>query len=49
MIRSNGLSLSIDFQGCGLADAQATSIHERKAGPVDRVPYAAKQRADLSV
>ena len=38
-----------DFHGCGLADAQATGIHEREAGPMDGVPYAAKECADLSV
>ena len=38
-----------DFQGRGLADAQAAGVHEGEAGLVNRAPHAAQQRADLLV
>ena len=38
-----------DFQGRGLAYAQAAGVHEGEAGLVNRVPHAAQQRADLLV
>src|SRR5208282_4185902 len=47
--QQTGAVNACDFHGCGLADAQATGIHEREAGPMDGVPYAAKECADLGV
>src|ERR1039458_1965075 len=47
--QQTGAVNACDFHGCGLADAQATGIHEREAGLMDGVPYAAKECADLSV
>ena len=38
-----------DLQGRGLADAQATGVHDGQARLVDRVLYAVQQSADLSV
>ena len=38
-----------DFQGRGLADAQAAGVHQGEAGLVNRAPHAAQQRADLLV
>ena len=40
---------SADFQGRGLAYAQAAGVHEREAGLVDGYPHAAQQSADLPV
>jgi len=47
--QQSGAVNASDFHGCGLADAQATGIHEREASSMDGVPYAAKECADLSV
>ena len=38
-----------DFQGRGLADAQAAGVHEGEAGLVNGYPHAAQQCADLPV
>ena len=38
-----------DFQGRGLAYAQAAGVHEGEAGLVDGYPHAAQQCADLLV
>ena len=38
-----------EFDRHGLADAQAAGIHQHKTALVDRVPYAAKQAADLVI
>ena len=38
-----------DFQGRGLADAQAAGVHEGEAGFVNGIPHAAQQRSDLRV
>jgi hypothetical protein len=34
-----------DFEGCGLPKPQAAGVHQREAGLVNRVPYAAQQTA----
>ena len=38
-----------DFQGRGLAYAQAAGVHEGEAGFVNGIPHAAQQRSDLRV
>jgi len=38
-----------DFQGRGLAYAQAAGVHEGEAGLVNGIPHAAQQQADLLV
>jgi hypothetical protein len=44
-----GLVDRADLERRGLAEAQAASVHDGEAGLVDRVPYAAKQVADLRI
>jgi len=44
-----GAVYSADFQGRGLAYAQAAGVHQGEAGLVNRVPHAAEQRSDLLV
>jgi hypothetical protein len=44
-----GLVDRTDFEGRGLADAQAAGVHDGKTGLVDRVPDATQQAADLLV
>ena len=44
-----GAVYGADFQGRGLAYAQAAGVHEGEAGLVNGYPHAAQQCADLPV